>query len=641
MNRITGNTTNTFALLVLLVLPQVLLAQDEYIAPLKNNPVIKAALMKQSLTTMNAKTAAADDTLYLPFFDDFSRATVWPSAERWTDSTAFVNFNFPINPPTVGVATFDGLDATGNPYNNTSPTASGLCDEMTSRYINLAFDDNGLPYDVSDSIALIFYYQRKGRGDNPETNDSLVLQFYDPALQSWASVWNTIGTPAGDTLFTKVKVSINDPAYRQNGFRFRFRNYGSKNGLLDIWNVDYVFLNKFLPPDYEVITDYAYVYEGATLLNSYSAVPWKHFNSLPGTQQQALVRSDAPLTIRNNNNPNSFPIKVAGNLYDLSGGSVPIVGGGGLNNIVIPLNTNVVPPATINPGTYFQYPSAPEQAIFTAVYDIGQTSGGVVDDFPQNDTLIFEQNFHDYYAYDDGSAELAYGINGIGAQLAYKFTTLKADTLRAVNFFWAQSGLSVTNQIFRLAIWIGGSAGPVGAPFYEKFNQTPNYIDSINGFYTYQTDPILLPAGTYFFGFIQNNAVLLNLGLDVNTPADQSKKFINTNGAWVNSQLPGMWMIRPVFDSDPLYTSIDDLSTDNDFAVYPNPAFDVLNIDYSGESTENLQTSITDLSGRVVYESVSFVNQLNISQLSSGLYFLNFRNRETGIYFSRKIIISH
>ncbi|MBK7390932.1 MAG: hypothetical protein IPI23_18200 [Bacteroidetes bacterium] len=85
----------------------------------------------------NSFKTAATDTLKLPFFDDFSTYTVWPNADLWSDSSAFVNFNFPINPPTVGVATFDGLDYEGNPYNNTNVNAIGLCDNLTSKAIDL------------------------------------------------------------------------------------------------------------------------------------------------------------------------------------------------------------------------------------------------------------------------------------------------------------------------------------------------------------------------------------------------------------------------------------------------------------------------------------------------------------------------
>ena len=620
--------------------PLISQAQDEVIVPLRSNNVIKAAIAQKSLNVAESKISSVlTDTLFLPFFDDFSVASVWPSADRWTDSTAFINYNFPINPPTLGAATFDGLDAQGNPYNNTNANANGLCDVMTSRAINLFNDNNGIPYNSSDSLFLIFYYQRKGRGDNPETTDSLTLQFFDISTQLWVPVWKATGATSGDTSFTKVKISINDPAFRQNGFRFRFRNFGSLTGMLDIWNVDYVSLNKFLPSSYENVRDYAYVNQGFSLLNNYSSIPWTHFSSLSTAQQQARVKTTTDLTIRNNNDAISFPIKVAGNIIDQYNNSTAIIGGGGLNSIVIPINSNLGAPVNLLSNSFFVDPTVDEETAFTAVYDLGQTSGGIVDDYPQNDTLKYRQFFGKYYSYDDGSAELAYGVSGVGAQLAYKFEVLKGDTLRSVDMFFAQSGVSVSNLIFKLAIWTGTTV-PVGAPVFQKFNQTPNYIDSINGFYSYTTPALYLPPGTYFFGYIQNIATILNLGLDINTPADPSRKFINVNGNWTPSQLPGMWMIRPVFSSSPLINGVNDINDDLEFSVYPIPAHDVIHISFDNPDSARMKMKVLDVTGRSVIEEADFNNQLHVDELSAGIYFLHISDPVTGTHMSKKLVIA-
>ncbi len=637
---------NNFTVLLLsmfCVVTKPVIAQDEIITDLKYNHVIKSEILRQASGAGSAKISAtaSTDTLYLPFFDDFSINTVWPSQDRWSDSTAFVNYNFGINPPTLGMVTFDGLNKLGNPYDNSNANANGLCDRLTSNAINLFNDDNGLPYDPTDSLFLIFQYQRKGRGDNPEANDSLVLQFLDPATQVWQPVWRALGTTSGDTVFNKVKISINDPVFRQNGFRFRFSNYGSKTGMLDLWHVDYISLRKFLPPDYENLKDYAFVYQGKSLLINYSALPWKHFSFLTTGQQQAFVKTEAALTLRNNNDAAPFPISVSGNIYDQYNNLTPLVGGGGLNNIVVPLNQNLTPPATLLSNSIFQDPTTGEQATFIAKYEIGTTTGGgVVDDFPQNDTLYYEQDFHNYYAYDDGSAELGYGVNGIGASLAYKFEVLKGDTLRGVRIFFAQLGISVTNQIFRLAIWSGNAAGPQGAPVYEQFNQTPNYSDSINGFYTYLTNPVFVPAGTWYFGFIQNNAVLLNLGLDVNTPADPTRKFINTSGSWINSQLPGMWMIRPVFSQSPINTGIADDLLSSALSVYPVPASDIISITMDHQQSENFSVRITDLTGRTILFRKNLTPSIDVSEFSNGMYLLHISDPVSGSTLSRKILVA-
>ncbi len=599
-------------------------AQDERMEPLSTNPVLKNA-WKELENSPATRVAASVDTVDLPFFDDFSDYKVWPAANRWTDSSAFVNLNFPMNPPTLGAVTFDGLNLHGNPYDNSNVNAAGLCDELTSVPINLFSDANGLPYNTSDSIFLVFYYQRKGRGDNPEAADSLVVQFFDQASLTWNSVMQLTGSASGDTVFNKVKISINDTLYRKKGFKFRFRNYGSKTGMLDLWHVDYVSLNKFLPSAYEDIRDYAYVNEGVSLLNNYSAIPWKHFSFLSTAQQQAYVKPSAALTIRNNNDPNPFPIKITGNCYDQYGALTNIVGGPGLNNIVVPFNSNLAPPASLNLNSFFTDITTGENAPFTIVYDIGQTSGIPVDDFHANDTLRYVQDFSNYYAYDDGTAELGYGINGVGAALAYKFQVLKQDTLRAVKIFFAQLGTSVTNQIFKLAIW-GGNNAPVGPPLYEQFNLTPNYSDSINGFYTYLTDPVSIPAGTWFIGFVQNNAVLLNLGLDTNTPADPSRKLINTTGNWANSQLPGMWMIRPVFSATPIDVGVSEKPVSGGLTVFPVPTDGILNLETDFPSEERLKLTIYDLAGRTLSNDMPFTRQLDLGSYPNGCYFIEVKD---------------
>lgn len=621
----------------LLLFPATSKGQSEVLVPVTSNQQIKTALQHREYLRTGM---VGPDTLKLPFFDDFNEYSVWPDANLWTDSSAFINYNFPINPPTLGVATFDGLDFEGNPYNNSNVNAAGLCDELTSKPIDLFADENGFPYLVSDSLFLTFYFQRKGRGDNPEASDSLVVQFLNPATQTWSSVWKATGTTTGDTVFNRVRISINDIGFRQNGFKFRFRNYGSLTGMLDIWHVDYVSLDKFLPPSFEDIRDFAFVYEGYSLLNNYSSVPWKHFASLTSGQQQAMVRSTANLTIRNNNESNPFPVKIAGTVFDQYGNSTPVIGGGGLNSIQIPLNSNVAPPATLNTNTFFTDPTTGEQATFTAVYELGQTSGGVVDDYPQNDTLKYVQDFHNYYAFDDGSAEVGYGLVGVGAAAAYKFDILKADTLRAIQMYFTQIGLSVTNQLFKLAVW-SGSSTPVGAPVYQKFNQTPNYTDSINGFYTYLTDPVYITPGTWFFGFIQNNSVILNLGLDLNTPADPSRKLVNTTGSWTNSQLPGMWMIRPVFSSTPIDVGVDETELESsDLQVWPVPATQTVHVMSTHSDASNYVLSLSDVAGREVMQTLGANNTIDVSALRQGIYFLRIYHPVSGDTAVRKVVIS-
>jgi hypothetical protein len=191
-----------------------------------------------------------------------------------------------------------------------------------------------------------------------------------------------------------------------------------------------------------------------------------------------------------------------------------------------------------------------------------------------------------------------------------------------------------------LAVWSGNASGPQGNPIYEEFNQTPAYLDSINKFKTYRTDPIYLGPGIWYVGFIQNNAVLLNIGLDVNTPADPSKKYFNTSGTWTQSQLPGMWMIRPVFSGEPLYTGVGNADFSPGLSVFPNPAQDHVTITYPDGFGSATRLDLTDVSGRLVRSIPGKPDYLSLSELRSGLYFVRLTDRASGNILTVRLVVS-
>ena len=47
----------------------------------------------------------------VPFIDDFSYDSSFPDTILWKDNSVFVNKNYGVNPITIGVATFDGLNS--------------------------------------------------------------------------------------------------------------------------------------------------------------------------------------------------------------------------------------------------------------------------------------------------------------------------------------------------------------------------------------------------------------------------------------------------------------------------------------------------------------------------------------------------
>ena len=85
--------------------------------------------------------------LTLPFFDDFS--SVQLSSNNWIGKSTFINKNYPVNPPTIGVVTFDGLDSIGFAYDINMTNNSGSADVLQSKQINLS---------NVDTAFFLFYY---------------------------------------------------------------------------------------------------------------------------------------------------------------------------------------------------------------------------------------------------------------------------------------------------------------------------------------------------------------------------------------------------------------------------------------------------------------------------------------------------
>src|SRR5690606_33700240 len=143
-------------------------------------------------------------------------------------SLVYINTGFPIDPLSIGVATFDGLGKNGFPHepNVLSLIVSRPADTLTSRPINLKVAGSTTLIPESD-VALIFYYQMGGKGENPDGGDSLMVEFYSPEDSVWTKVWSQRGNVVPnkvDSVFHRVFLRIDTAYYLQDGFQFRFRN---------------------------------------------------------------------------------------------------------------------------------------------------------------------------------------------------------------------------------------------------------------------------------------------------------------------------------------------------------------------------------------------------------------------------------
>ena len=89
--------------------------------------------------------------LNLPFIEDFYQSAIYPDATKWQDNFVYINQTFDLHPVSIGMAIFDGLDASGQPYSNV-PNSTGIADQLTSQTIDLSGLTN------TDNILMSFFY---------------------------------------------------------------------------------------------------------------------------------------------------------------------------------------------------------------------------------------------------------------------------------------------------------------------------------------------------------------------------------------------------------------------------------------------------------------------------------------------------
>ena len=242
-----------------------------------------------------------------------------------------------------------------------------------------------------------------------------------------------------------------------------------------------------------------------------------------------------------------------------------------------------------------------------------------------NDTSYFTQHFHNYYAYDDGTAEVAYGLTGnTDLALAYKFDVKMRDTLVGMQIYFNPVGVNVTNKLFSLTVWSSiDVTGNSAVKLYSRIDQKPGVNDSINGFKSYTFDTLLIVnAGTIYVGINQSEpATQYGVGLDRNTDS-RGKMFYHLDGYWRQSSIKGSWMMRPIFGKKIMVIGVDELTTNNfDFEVFPNPAKNYLTVRLPFQKTVQMQ--VLDLVGKVLIDKkIEGENTISTENLTSGMYLL-------------------
>ena len=547
----------------------------------------------------------------LLFFDDFSTENIFVSDNLWDFSSAKVTRNYAINPPSLGVATFDGLDEFGLARDFSVINSSAPSDTLLSK-----------PIDLSGMSAafFMFYFQGKGLGETPEIQDKLVLEFFNGSF--WVEKWSSLGIAMQE--FEKEVIIIDSAQYLTGDFKFRFRNYATISGNFDHWHIDYLVINELLNvSDTTELNDVSFVYSSPSFLKRYYEMPWTHFLNNEANE----LKDSIDIILRNNSA--SVNVDFQFNVYENNSQiyHYPIIG---VSRNVTILDYDTIgnfsftnPPIDIQSNIFNSF--EPDSASFLVQYII-KTSNS---DIKINDTLYHNQNFFSHFAYDDKSAESAYGINTNGAMLAYEFQLNRPDTLRAIQMYFPQMLDSVSNIPFKLTIWkdINGQ----GDVLYQQ-DVFPVHTENGN-YHTYYLDSLFQLVGTFYVGWEQTTDDLLNIGLDKNNNANEYM-YYNVGSGWLNSSYLGSWMIRPILSMNQIVSNIP--NKNNIFSVYPNPAKDNFFIESSANS--NL-ISLYTLNGILIRKFKSNLNltQIDVDDLERGVYILEISN-DSGVNYQKILI---
>ena len=633
-------------ILLLSLFCQVSFAQFK-IVPLKN-------------TEKDKPSSAKIMALGLPFFDDFSTSINRQDQSKWQKGGGiFVNNYYTNNHPTLNVATFDGLNANGTPYDFINALAEGPNDTLTSLPIDLSTNPSkgGASYTVADSLYLSFFYRGQGLGDKPDLRDSLRLQFLTNG-----NIWKTVWIDSAQTVsnqFKQVILPIQANIYLHSGFQFRFQSYGRQSGQFDVWHLDYVYLDEIKnvlksgeitrnistknPITKEVTAIYTRDFAArnpiTSILKNYSAMPMWQFLTKPTNELADTIKADINnLFIVDLRLP--FPNYIVKNLLnnatiqrkDSINTFVP-VRSSGILKVKNSLNINDLKTDTT-------------KALLKLRFDV---QSGDNSPFKINDTISRNVELSNYYAYDDGTAEQAAEIKKGFGRVAVQYIVNKPDAVSAIRINLQPTVKNISKQRITFQI-LANDKGKIGR-ILRTISDTSNvikYPNTPNAFIEYKIDPVTV-TDTFYVGFIQfTDDEPLAIGLDLNTPQFADKQYYNINNEWI--QVPkadapqlsstfvpikGSLMIRPVMlgrkvAAKPL-ASEEEIQDEN-LVISPNPSADVFK--WNDNSLKNVE--VYDMTGKIIFQERTDNQEVNLQNLRTGIYFLRLSNEKNT--FVRKIV---
>lgn len=557
------------------------------------------------------------DTLTLPFFEDFSTSFDQPDIDKWVKKGGvYVNNSYAKGQPTYNTATFDGLKYNGLAYDTLNANSLGKADNLTSLPIDLSATTR------QDSTYLSFFWQPKGLGETPDGEQGDVLRLYFKNDRgTWVNVWQKRGF--ADSVFTKETVGVATNStnnYYHSSFQFKFENTGRLSGTFDIWNVDYIFLNKNRTKADVFFLDQSFSTQPIVLFShGYTSLPYTHFNAIKDTLGNGITVSSNYNNLDKNPNNNTYFIDAS---YDSTKVRIRTDA-----SIETPGNaTNVLFRDSIPNSFWKAIPNAKTEVAYTFSLNgdkINSDNKGI--DYTVNNTLRSKTILDNFYAYDDGSAEYGIGLNQKFATLLYRFTNLKRpDTLRQIAVSFTQLGRVLFQQSFNLVVSknrptlidLAKSPPPPNVLLNDNFPIT--YATTVNNWTVYNLEnPIVIDADSFYIGYKQITDDALAIGWDRNTNASK-QIFYNINNRWENyTDSQGSLLLRPVFGNfNYVLETQPEAAKQSEPLIFPIPAESHI---YTNQLIE--KATLYDLHGNTL-QNFANTKEFYVGDVPTGMYIL-------------------
>jgi len=475
---------------------------------------------------------------------------------------------------------------------------------------------------------------------------------YEPEIE-WEYTWSSEGMSI-DTFFNRyntyskqVMIPIVDSSkFLSKYFYYRFFNYASMASDInpswksncDQWNIDYIYLNVGRSAADTFYRDITFAERPPSFLKELTAMPLRQYRNDPTNQ----LKDSLKLFITNLD-ADTFNVFYE-YLIDARGNSYSHTYNGGFANLYPFFNSgyqsceNV--PQHACPPRDFLFPLS--EGVDSSSYQVRH----VIHDQSNpdlGDTIHFIQKFYNYYAYDDGTPELGYGVSLAGGKVGYRFDLNINDSLRGIAMYFNRVQNDQNDKFFTLKVWDNNNGTP-GNLIWQKEDLKPKFSDNLNRMQIYEIDPPLALIGTFFIGWEQTTNDILNVGFDTQNNVSE-KLFYNTSGVWQESLAQGCLLMRPLlfYYYDPF--GLEEPLSDDSWKVYPNPVnHGVLHIENQFASGTDLESSgttisIYDMLGRNVL-STTYSNTISTSNIPQGFYMLHIRNENGSINHLHKIIIN-